>query len=963
MTNDQATVSQAGARLSVIVVPSGPPGEAVLAVVRRWYAAGLLTAAAWVRPEDVRGDIGGAPIMTCLYMENGTEQSCDLFELLGRRRRRLVRVVRAQVLSARGSVDELQLSAGEAVRRWIAESLPGSGTGSGVRSGSEVRTINLLTGATGLADMPADLISPTWDVNAVTSPEDRPDPSRANRFIRPDTNLVPVSVLSIGTVAGLFPGVPHGPFDGLEGTSSAVLGKVLVVRPTVRALLGERAITQLATEAGSTALVEVSPAVTHPQRFARGESTVLTDALLDWLDSVDGGVLTASPVAEGVGTGIRVMTIRSGFVAFLGFAARAMLAMATSLWALVTRGAERAATSAIVGRRSGVQLTLVPRPDPALSRQLISLENEDIQRQEAALRLMETTAVRMPTDELWKDLRSAAMGSLDGGDLPHGTPRLLDGSRVLVYGIPEAVAPDPDDTFVVDHSKAKLAPGAPDRAWSSSPPSARAVRVGLDEASAVAEGRVDEIRTEIAELGPVPADKAERALHRKAVKRLEGRVAEAERVLLDVRGETERFDLWLSARSGSLIWRLRTTVEERTDDARTRESTARAEAVSATGIDENLPRRLRRRFLWRAWAIVGGLAVALVLGYQDTYGQALGHQIREMMLWVVLAGVLMVLAIRGWYTSVLAYLHTFERGADKREAAGRAFSAANADRRRFEAVDRQLGLWADVLGRCIHSPWVVERAATEPDPSLVDGSTIPAALAVAEPVVDQATTDRIVSNAKTYLTGPGWRQQAYRRLLACHAHPGGRVDTAFLAEVEERVDRDDGHGAGALARLRQDLESGTPQSAAGAIVVDEIGTHLRKSRLGLDELEIPVVALGRRADAGTATTDFSFLQEALVATVPMAQETWSPRALVDGAHERIRSYRWLRTVVNRPALADEHVAPIDWDSLRMSTLLDAVVRVDTSSWLDLEDLRLFARSRPTEIDGLENSAIDDEIFR
>ena len=351
-----------------------------------------------------------------------------------------------------------------------------------------------------------------------------------------------------------------------------------------------------------------------------------------------------------------------------------------------------------------------------------------------------------------------------------------------MYGVPEAVAPDPDDTFVVDPSKAKLAPRAPDRAWSVSPPSARAVRLGLDQASTVAEDRVGEIRTEIVELGPVPADKAERALHRKAVKRLEGRVVEAERSLLDVREEIERFDLWLAARSGSLIWRLRTTVEERADNARARESTARAEAVSATGIDENLPRRLRRRFLWRAWAIVGGLAVALVLGYQDTYGQALGSQIREMMLWVVIAGVLMVLAIRSWYTSVLAYLHTFERGADNREAAGRAFSAANADRRRFDAVDREpSGSGPDVLGRCIHSPWTVERAATEPDPSLVDGSTIPAALAVAEPVVDQLpATDRIVSNAKTYLTGPGWRQQAYRRLLTCHAHPGGMVDPGVL---------------------------------------------------------------------------------------------------------------------------------------------------------------------------------------
>jgi hypothetical protein len=106
-----------------------------------------------------------------------------------------------------------QLAAGEAVRAWLRESLPQALEGNVNATGTELRSVNLITGVTGLSEMKDELRPMHWDVHVVTSPEDRPNPERANLFVRSDKNLVPLSLLSTAVVAGLMPGQTTGPFD------------------------------------------------------------------------------------------------------------------------------------------------------------------------------------------------------------------------------------------------------------------------------------------------------------------------------------------------------------------------------------------------------------------------------------------------------------------------------------------------------------------------------------------------------------------------------------------------------------------------------------------------------------------------------------------------------------------------------------------------------------------------------
>ena len=223
--------------VAVVVLPSGAVGTHVLDHVRRWYAAGILRPAIWVLPEGVVVGDGEAPRVEAHHLTSTTSTTGDLFEMVARHRRQWVRLVLSQVLYRSDTVDEVQLAAGDAVRYWLRESLPEALAGNVGATGTELRSVNLVTGVTGLSEMPAVLRPMHWDVHVVTSPEDRPNPERANLFVRSGNNLVPLSLLSTAVVAGLMPGQVAGPFDHIEGDQSVVLGKAMVVRPTVRGLL------------------------------------------------------------------------------------------------------------------------------------------------------------------------------------------------------------------------------------------------------------------------------------------------------------------------------------------------------------------------------------------------------------------------------------------------------------------------------------------------------------------------------------------------------------------------------------------------------------------------------------------------------------------------------------------------------------------------------------------------------
>ncbi len=944
--------------LTVVIVPSADTGQRLLGVVREWYAAGLLTSAVWVRPEDIHLAPGRAPDVTAQHFGDWGVRTADLFEILGRHRRELVRVVQAQVLDGPGSIDELQLDMAAQVRDWIHESLPRAITGSGGAKGTEVRAINLITGATGLAEMPSQLVSVDWDVNAVTSPEDRPDPERANRFVRPGTNLVPVAVLSTASVAGLFPGTDVAPFDAVTGDSSVVFGKALVVRPTVRALLGERSIKGLALLCANEALGSGSPAVSNPNRFVAGEPDQIIEPLLDWLDTTDGASLTPSPHDDEPHDQGRSVTIMRGLSTFAWFVGRALVTMGWSLWRQVVKSTESLATRMIVGDASGIRLTLKPDVGDDLAEDVAALEKQDIERSRAELREMERRPVRMPTHRLWSDLREVVHGVLDGGSLPHGAPRQLEGSRRVLLGTPGHVVPRPDD----EHQVAEGAiPGLdPQRIPACSPEHAARVRQHLEGVLAEARNSVSAAEAELAGLGSPPEDESKRKAHAQAV-------AKAQRRLSDAAAEVRRLETverslheWLSRREGSLLWRLTERASDRRSEASSQEANARELAVTSAGLDETRPMTLRRTFLIRAWVVVGMTALLLIPMNWGRLDGSSSESWWSSLLVVLVAAAVLLLVIRSWYHGILAFLHAYERGADQRARGAQQFERANADRRRFDEITRQLGQWTAILGWTLHAPWQPPADETDEVAVLLDESVRPAALVLAEPALDEADEAEIARFAVRELAGAGWRARAYRRLVASHVSDTREVQDDTLLAALDRIDRDDGRGAPDRQRFLSDLESGRPQARATNEVVDDAEGFLRSARLYKDSMWVR--PLEASTSPGMPVEDVAFLLQALVPASPLARETWSDAALVEGAHERLTTHYWTRHHPDWDVA--ERVSPgtISDAAIQHTPLLDIAVRVDVSEWLDVGSLRLFGKApagEPTEWFGSSGS---DDVF-
>jgi uncharacterized membrane protein len=939
--------------LSVLVMPSGEAGELLDRAVIDWYHAGLLRPAVWIRPEDVNVAEGRAPAIRAVMRSGTSESEGDLFAFLGTRRLALVRVVMIQLLQQPGSFDALQIERAMGVQFWVNESVPAprlAADGSEV-VGTEVRTVNLVTGVTGLNDMPPEVVPRGWDVAAVTSPEDRPDPGRANAFVRAETNLQGVAILSAAVVANLIPGATAGPFDAIHGDASVVLGKALVIRSTARALVGDVVVEQLAGTALSRALTSSSMGVADPEHFALGERDQIVDDLLDWLDEVDQGATAPSSSAGQHELRGQVMTVKNGLGVLLRFAAAALGVMVSGLWRVVVRRSEAAATRAIVGEGAGVQLVLAPVVGLGLAQDLAEIDAADIRLRQEALASAERRSARVATQELWTALRDVAHSVLDGGAFPAGAPKQHDGSRPVLLREVGDVAPSPADGFVV-HGSTQPAIGAVALS-ACSPAEALDGEAKIAEALTTAHEAVANARQAV-EAASAPAEDEDARNAKIASARTD--LASAEARLRAVMKVESDFREWLERRKGALFWRFRDRNVTRLARAGSAEQRAKHAATQPSEIEGNALMALRRRFLWQSWtAVLIAIGIGGWMVYTaDTRTADLVNELGTVIGCLVIALIALIVA---WYQAVLAALHKYELAAAARAHAAEEFGRQNADRRRFEDVERGLELWCDVVGWSLHAPWSDEASdggATDVRDVLL---SMPSAVQLAEPTLDDREMAQASRAAAAEITTAGWRSRAYDRLVALFSDLSPDADEAEAIAAVERLDTP--HGREELRLFRDELATGQVQRLAAQVVIDEIEGFLRQERLALTTLTVRPI--GDSTPIGHLERDTDFLARALVPASPFAQETWSEQAKVQGAHQDVVSKAWARNGPAAIAAVGIAVSPVDDGELKDSRLIDVVVRCDVSEWVDVTKLRLFSQL-PTDPSEEWSAGPGDSVF-
>jgi hypothetical protein len=545
--------------LTVVITSGDERAAAVRQTAARWAGNGLLEESIWLTADDATVSTSGPPTVSASVLDTeGEGEQQDLFTLIAVRRIDILRIVVLQLLPYGEAPDSGLLDVGVRIAQLVKGLLPRDVTVAHGGGTALVRA-NLLVPGTGTGEISQDLLAPGWEVNAIASPEDRPDLDQASVLVRTDVNYHAHAVAAVACVGGLWPGVPHGAFDDVEVDSTAGGTDLVVFRPSARLLLGDALPRQLADAAiglvqdasghGASEFVpwaaaaqapDVVVAAAHSELVAKGEWA--RDEL---------GELEGAPRTE--------MSIGAAFGDLARFEGRLILAAGRVIRNTATRWVENTATQATAGSDGRYVVRVEPRtPD-----QLLMLAQERLAEQAVTLqsRLLEREAVKVqpPLPSTWAELRQLCFGLVDGSVLPTGftTPERASTREILP---PSSIVPHPDDTFAA-------ADGTVVRSVDLAGAAMVRARMVHDDESTTPDAAAESGDSESG-----PADP-------------------------HARNESAELDEWVARRANTLMGRLAGTVWRRERQASEMAEAAYKRATHEATPDPDAVRRSRRRLL------------------------------------------------------------------------------------------------------------------------------------------------------------------------------------------------------------------------------------------------------------------------------------------------------------------------------------------------------------------------------
>lgn len=471
-----------GGNASVILLPSGEQGAAVLERAQQWTEMGLLGPALWVLPERVSVGADGPPVVGATVLGVGRDQQLvmlevDLFETLAREELRLVRMVKLRSASPSRELDAEQDRIADVVAVALSRSMP-----------MAAPTTNVADRATDLSRVTL-ICAPSefqlrervdWAVSeygtvVVASPEDRSNPWAGDAFVRDNDRFVGFALMHLASVAGLWNGVEKGTLE-LFPNESAGMGSIWVSRVFVNAVLteslGRRTAADVLAEAGRADSLLIDPSVGAPPEgtfyIEDGDVASFTATMVDAVMSLDGAALAFHPPADVADPPRRRIGIAAQLGSFFSFSADKLAGMPRWSWRWLTSSTARSLTRRLHGD-DGTHI-VGEDLDKAfdLRDRLLIAERGRVVENEQAARAMLVAPVgvgqQRTTPRLWTRLRELVFGALDGSsDLSDLGFAEVEG-KVPVFGRVSDVfeAPDqlwsPPEGTSSDHSHGSAIP-------------------------------------------------------------------------------------------------------------------------------------------------------------------------------------------------------------------------------------------------------------------------------------------------------------------------------------------------------------------------------------------------------------------------------------------------------------------------------------------------------------------------
>lgn len=903
----QPLTSSTGAALTVIVCADDDDGLAVRDLALQWHADGLLGEFAWVTPSDVDRAPYGPPTLNATVV--GREGRTELMTYLGMRPRRLIRVVLVHLLTHERSDPDTLVYTCDEIAELVNRARPRTIDPQGRQHGTQLLRINLMVPESDLHPQDPRIILPAWEVNAVVSPEDRPELDRQSIFVRRTVNLHGHALSAAAAAGALWSTSDTGAFDTHQSDSTTGGSEVVVVRCQARVVVGDDRSDELAQ--GLITALEESPigaAAWVPWAVpAQNPAAVVlsaTERLMthpEWV-SVEREPEPLEKRQLSLGTVLRQWAL---------FQLRLVPAVVHFLFGWGRGLVERSVTAATVGRDAGDVGRVRPLP-PDKVRQIAEFRMRKLEDRLRPTRLEEEAASwGQTTPSAWRELRELAIGLVDGSRLPSRFNRVSRGGaeEVLPAGY---VVGHPDDAYELDSGE-KIGP------------------VDVEKA-AVAVAEIERRRQLEAERSAGRhTDRTKQQQHDDELDDL-------------APDEVDPFLSWLEQRQTTLLWQVAGRVvelkrKERALAAQAQHSLADTAPPSTDKLEG------ARKFLVAAWGItLGALALlgclAALGAIEDPWGflSALPRVdwldlLRVLFVVAVVlltAGTMYFQAMRSYDWAVTRRMHALQQASDD-------YVTARHQERRWQLMQSGMGDWAPTLGELLHRPW-----DPPPTPELevpaYDG--LPASVAVAVPVDPAAGIDaRVVGRAIEHVCQKGWLAEEFGRVLAASPmNCPGTGDEAQGGDLPADLDL----GLRATGPRRELVEVAQEQStkqAATQHLVAEIGGLLRSGDVRLPAQT--VVRVGCYSEGETiADKDFLTPRDQVA---PFVTEIFTPTALL--AQYQVPE----RTVVCLPNGVEP---PASLASLLQAEIHrcggSATIRVDVSPLITHDNISLFERIKRPE---------------
>ena len=206
--------------VSIIVLPSGEQGRAILDLAQEWSRSWLLTPALWMLADEIPDfepeiDIERqVPPKLSAYLlgrdleQKSVKEEVDVFWTLGSQPFKTVRFVAVRTEQNPELMKRTTIGA-ETAAKYISRSIPQRFDDSGDGSlGSYFNKFNLVISPTNERGVLEGVLSQFWDANLIAAAEDRATPLSTDSFVKVGERFIGFALSHIATTAGLWAGLP-----------------------------------------------------------------------------------------------------------------------------------------------------------------------------------------------------------------------------------------------------------------------------------------------------------------------------------------------------------------------------------------------------------------------------------------------------------------------------------------------------------------------------------------------------------------------------------------------------------------------------------------------------------------------------------------------------------------------------------------------------------------------------------